>query len=102
MNTSWVAGLYEGEGCIRYKPNGKGRGIEIVIVSTDLDVLEKAKAITGWNLYGPYARGTYKPQWRLSTGRLDNVLDFLSVVWPHLGIRRQSQALTALENYAAG
>jgi len=97
---AWLAGLYEGEGCINAQW-GRGRPVPHVqmrIAMTDLDVLEKARDLAGMGrLTGPYQqKGSCKPRWVWSVARWNDVLLFVERVMPHLCARRRAQAEAAL------
>jgi hypothetical protein len=95
---AWVAGLFEGEGCIT-----KGKNcINTTMVSTDRDVLDRL------NSFFPAPSGVQvrqassvsknpKPQyvWRLS--KTSEVRMFLKIIFPWLLERRKARAALALE-----
>jgi hypothetical protein len=95
----WLAGLYEGEGCLGPLPQG---GWELVIVSTDLDVLLRVWAMTGLGRIGETPRGAphHKQVWRWKTAARDSVIEVLTVIEPMLLARRRQRVHEALAWYA--
>ena len=95
MNIGWMAGLYEGEGCIEKTST---RGYRLTIVSTDLDVIEKIQDFAGGYVhpqkqYKPH----HKPAWKWRIGTKREVIDLLTQMLPFLGNRRAYDALNALD-----
>lgn len=105
IETAWLAGLFEGEGCITAKKSA-GNQRFLLIKMTDEDVVRKAHRIAGvGKLYGPYkavnskVRDTshYKPFWQWSVFARDEVLYLGNAIIPHLGERRRAKMLEALD-----
>jgi len=98
----WVAGYFEGEGCLFHGSHNKWF---IQIGSTDLDVLEKVQSKLGLGkIYGPYKspdpkRSSYKPihQWRL-TG-VPKVYAVCVALYQFLGNRRQARFMEFFEHF---
>lgn len=88
-NIAWVAGVYEGEGCLNFS----GGKWHITIQMTDFDVLERIQDILGMgNIYKrPLIQGR-KQAWILKTGRREYVQAWLVMMWPYLGFRRKQKA----------
>jgi hypothetical protein len=91
MEIAWLAGLYEGEGSLCLQ-RGNGRW-EMVLASTDLDVLDKARRIAGCgeitvgdepSRAKPHWKTLYK--WRVR--KTDELLRLMRELRPHLGARR--------------
>ncbi len=96
-NLAWVAGLFEGEGCIA---TAGGRW-SINLASTDHDVLVRLYEIVGvGHINGPYDRG-HKPHWVWQSGSQQLVYAFLIAIYPWLGERRQDRAMTAIKAIAS-
>ena len=94
-NIGWLAGMYEGEGCIEKTST---RGYRLSIVSTDLDIIEKIQAFAGGSVY-PQKRykAHHKPAWRWRLGTKEEVVKLLTQMLPFLGNRRAYDALNALD-----
>ena len=98
MDMFWAIGLFEGEGCIhivKSKPQ-----VMLRLTSTDLDVLEKFKAIMGCGCIitrkklQEHHKQAY--EWR-TKGRLI-VTDILTEWLPYLSQRRAAKAQQAIEH----
>ena len=91
---AWVAGLFEGEGCILRPPKA-----ELKIKMTDLDIIKRFQTITSGNSIciedppSPHHSRCYITR---ITGK-DRVRDFLSEILPYLGMRRAHRALDVLD-----
>ncbi len=95
---AWAAGLFEGEGCFT---QGHGNDatrthlFRIIVVSTDLDVLERFKRVLGVGRISPVKhrlRPHHKQQWRYDLGASVEVLRCVELLYPYLGIRRRARA----------
>lgn len=97
---AWVAGLFEGEGCVTINYHRKN-GLPYVRVSlgmTDADVIEKLHQIVG---AGTIDYNKVRPNrtkrmicWRL--GKRYETLNFLSAIAPEMGIRRRAKIEEAI------
>ena len=91
---AWVAGLFEGEGCISKPPRA-----ELKLKMTDYDIIHRFQTITSSNRItyedppGLLHSRTYRT---LITGKA-RVRAFLSAVLPYLGMRRAHRALDVLD-----
>lgn len=98
---AWLAGLYEGEGCLNQdKRSGHWR---FSIAMTDEDVINKAAKMVGARVGKPYRHPNpdYKPVYRFAVYSQDLISEILSALEPHLGERRMSKVSefrTWLEN----
>ena len=95
LSIPYLAGFYEGEGCINQT---SPYGFRITIVSTDLDVLERVQQSFGGTLnpmkqYQPH----HKPSWKWRLGDKKSVSQLLTQMLPWLGQRRAYDALNALD-----
>ena len=109
IEIAWLAGLFEGEGCITTAKKANHRSGNqrfLVIKMTNEDVVRKAHRIAGvGKLYGPYravnnkVRDTshYKPFWQWAVFARDEVLYIGNALLPHLGERRRAKMIEALE-----
>jgi hypothetical protein len=91
----WVAGLFEGEGCISWMSHG---AFSVIIGSTDLDVLLRVWAVTGLGqiIATAKAQPHHKQPYRWRVGAREDVIKFLTTINPLLLERRQQRADEAL------
>jgi hypothetical protein len=99
-NIAWIAGLFEGEGCI----DMHGSNSRLILNMTDEDVIRKLRRIAGVGaVYGPrkIAKPHHKPIfcWKV-TNRLD-VYALLAAIYPFMGVRRASTIEAALRLHAS-
>lgn len=103
IETAWAAGFFEGEGCIvahqQSRGNGEWRVVQLQVVTTDLDVLERFQAWAGaGNIISEKRREpTHKDRWRWNLGRKDEVARILLEMLPHLGTRRSAKVQEAFD-----
>jgi hypothetical protein len=96
-NLAWVAGLFEGEGCIGH--NRKTGQWQLIVASTDEDVLQRAHMLTGvGTLRGPIDRG-HKPHWIWNVTSRAQVYALLAALYPWFGKRRQARVIECLTYY---
>lgn len=97
---AWVAGLIEGEGCIRCTGKDGRSYPHVKVAMTDEDVIRRCYEITGIGiLSGPHHYGTRpqnKPVYTWAVGRKDECLTLLGGIWPYLGERRKAQTTATL------
>ena len=104
---AYIAGLFDGEGCITH--GSRGRPV-LVIGMTDQGVMEWLASVTGIHLYIYEARPTIStrtrpiptkshdlPVYRWSLGRGTDVLAFLKAIEPWLRVKRE-KALWAIND----
>lgn len=94
---AWAAGLFEGEGCIRFCKHDRTLGyISLRIKMTDRDVLQRFADIVGGELKGPYDPPANKPHWKIAwsvqISQTQKSIDVLEAFWPYLGERRRAKA----------
>jgi hypothetical protein len=91
---SWIAGIIEAEGWIMPGPETVRRSPMLGVESTDRDVIDLLADLTGVGyLLGLDRRpGAWKPSWRWSVTRGDDVRGVLAAITPHLGVRRKARA----------
>lgn len=104
---AWVAGLFEGEGCITINRNNTvPRGIA-TLGMTDQDVVFRFHKLLGiGHIYhrqrGVTAKGTpRKAAWHWRTSAAHDVADFLRAILPWLGKRRAARAREVLAIWEA-
>lgn len=107
MRTSdicWLAGLLEGEGWFQVP---SGSGIKVGLQSSDRDVIERAAALLGTTVLGPYSSSgqnlksaalrnePYKERWStVACGRV--AAGWMMTLYPQLSQRRKEKIRTAL------
>lgn len=97
VETAWASGLFEGEGCIHIVKNG--RNVNLAVVMTDLDVVERFAAWAGCKqtlMTKRHRNENYKMQYGWKTGRATEVRRILTAMLPYLGERRSLKAVEAL------
>jgi len=89
IETAWVAGVLEGEGSFVTKRVG----VAVHCAMTDVDVLERIKALCGGNIYGPLKKrkAHYKDCWLWQLCGKE-AADVTYAVLPYLCKRRLRQA----------
>lgn len=97
---AWVAGVFEGEGCIRAR---KGNyGAQVSIRMDDQDVIARIHAIMGFgNFYDIQERrssGRVVTQYNYQIASAEHVIAFLAAVWKYLGARRRAKAAEAISS----
>lgn len=85
----WAVGLFEGEGCAGVHKAGTKKGahvrdVRLVVVSTDLDVLEKFNRIIGYGKVVPMSNASslgkkFQWQWKLSKQMEVNIATFIKL-----------------------
>jgi hypothetical protein len=89
MDDAWLAGLYEGEGCLCRRSDGYG--YELVIAMTDEDVVRRVLRVAGHGtvtrIASPSRKG-WKPLWRWRVGKRDEVRLVVDRLLPWMGDRR--------------
>ena len=97
---AWLAGLFEGEGCISQR---NSHSVRINISMTDADVVERCKSLTGvgW-MSTPYTKGAYKTMYVWNVDRAVDVDMVLRLLIPWFGTRRRERAEWALQRLAGG
>jgi len=99
---SWLAGLFEGEGCIGMSnANGYGPYVRLAVDSSDRDVLELAQEIAGG--VGRITEATrreesprWKTRWKWRVSDQAQAKALLTDMLPMLGLRRSERAREAL------
>lgn len=106
QSVGWLAGLLEGEGCfgVSWGDEGAAGRIRIEMVSTDLDVLERARKLTGaGHVNGPYAHRVFaKPQWRWRVSAQPDVHALVRLLRPLMLSRRRAKIDELLSAYPEG
>lgn len=102
-NVAWLAGLFEGEGCIfvyDYKRDKEPR-FALYINMTDEDVLVRAKEVAGiGTLTGPRVeRDGTKPIWRWAVHFNPHVVALCFAMYPFFGSRMKAKIAAVLEKW---
>lgn len=108
-DVAWLAGLFEGEGCIWHttRQSSGGETLHYYMLKmnmTDEDVVRRAAAITGClDVYGPRRSKTptTKPFWTWEVRKRADVTRLLTLMRPYMGQRRGALADKALAWSAA-
>lgn len=90
----WLAGLYEGEGCVRlHYRSASSAQLALTIGMTDRDVLESARARAQMgHVTGPYSGDdSRKPMWKWQVGKGEDAYALAVAMWPLLHDRRREQ-----------
>lgn len=89
----WLAGFFEGEGCLHIKyMKTKVQGV-LTIVSTDKDILDKViKIFPLFKITSkPRSQEHHKDQWTIWLRKGDYIYAFCCMVYPFLGERRRKK-----------
>lgn len=95
LEIGWVAGVIEGEGCIRHAK----RAIRIDVAMSDRDVIDGLQLVTGVGKVYEHKHFTgskRKPMYVWVCARRNDVFHLLTSIVPILGERRRAQVVTAL------
>jgi hypothetical protein len=95
---AWLAGLFEGEGCFTIERNG---AIRAMIAMSDQDVIERVHALfPGQYRVDRLKNPRHKDRhwWRISG---PPVIEFITLVRPWLGERRQARADELVASFSA-
>jgi hypothetical protein len=65
-------------------------------VSTDYDTVVRAQTYAGGDIYGPYQYGIRQPHWQWGIGGNEPAAEFMRMIRPLMGQRRQKQIDEAL------
>ncbi len=95
----WLAGLLEGEGSFLESPPSKPNRISIQLEMTDEDIVKKAADLLMVPVYKPKKRNDkHKQTFRLKVN-CAKAAEWMILLKPLMGIRRQSQIDCALNDY---
>lgn len=97
VDTAWAAGLFEGEGCIHLRANG--RGVVLSLAMTDADVVRRFARVVGVGsvtTLKPPRAGCQVP-YRWTSGRAADVLTVMGALGPFFGERRAKKAGDAID-----
>jgi hypothetical protein len=95
----WLAGFYEGEGSCVYI----GTSVQIRIVNTDLETLNRVLDIVGFGTIYKVKPVKQKPHWKqrydYAVMAHNDVVAFVKKIWPWLCDKRRSQIKTAFSKF---
>jgi hypothetical protein len=95
---AYIAGLFEGEGCIFCGRPGR---LRLIITMTDEDVVRALPNLTGMGNVPPKSRRlpSGKQSYTWVVGRCDDAAELLRLILPWLGERRSEAAKRALRDW---
>ncbi len=95
LQTAWVAGIFEGEGCIHLDKRG---AIHVRVKMSDKDVIERLCQITRIGTFRreTMSRTNKKSTWAWSVTAVAEGFAILSILSPWFGKRRYAKAQEAL------
>lgn len=94
VRTAWLAGLFEGEGCLSRNPNQNGSYWRFQISMTDPDVIRRAQAAAGMGLVSTSQKAPPRRLlWNWKVNQAEHIYAILAAVYPFLGTRRARKAL---------
>lgn len=96
---AWLAGFYEGEGCIYTRTDG--RGIYLLIVQAQLEPIQRVRAILGFGRITRQVTKRGTEVWTWQTSGFERVQAGVAMVWAWLSPRRKAQARRALLEWLA-
>lgn len=100
LETAWLAGLLEGEGCFLVRKSGGYKGsVSISLQMTDEDVVKKVADLFGTKIYGPhgpYGASKLKTWQTLIVGY--EAANLMRTLLPYLGKRRREKVESLLEH----
>lgn len=95
---AWLAGLFEGEGCVIIRKNRYGVYYELTVKMTDEDVIRRIHEWFGGRLRGPYGSKVLryngdlrKPTWQWVISTKQEVLNISKALRPWMGTRRNER-----------
>ena len=104
VEAAWVAGIYEGEGCLNRKLDRRNDGTTwaIRVTMADHDIIQKLAQVTGvGNIsFIPRRIDHHKDQHLWIVTRRVDIAHVLTQIKPHLGLRRGQRAQEFLDWYA--
>src|SRR3954453_18258073 len=95
IEVAWVAGLFEGEGCIVHR---RQAAAELILGTTDEDVAERLHRIMGCGTLNVEVRqAPHRTLYRWSLCEGSAITEVLTALLPYFGERRRQRALDTLE-----
>ena len=104
-DAAWLAGLYDGEGCLSQQGKTKHRYWVLAISMTDEDVVRRAYEVTKAGCFmGPLtcpSLAKYKPVYRWSVNSQQAIYEVTRAMLPWLGERRSAKVAEFVADYEA-
>ena len=98
ISIEYIAGLFDGEGCISCGRSSKAvPSVHLIVANTNYDVLEDLQKF--WNLGRAYCanlKGIHQPIFKWEVTRAADIVEVLTKLLPYLRIK-QEQAVFALQ-----
>lgn len=91
-DVAWACGLFEGEGSLSVRAGDK---VSLSLSTTDLDVLERFRAIIGagsLSSQAPGRNGRNKRLWRVVVHEASDIFRIVALFYDRLGDRRRQRA----------
>lgn len=98
LQTAWVAGYLEGEGCFTSNSQNGKKYARCQAMSIDYDILRLLQDAAGGIVNGPYTRPGRQKFWRWGLNG-DAAIVLMLDIYDYMSKRRQHQILTALMHY---
>lgn len=93
----WMAGLFEGEGCVSIHWNKNGYGYpKVVLGMSDEDVINRLHNSVGFGTVAMRSYQRKKPMWYWSISEKSEMLVFLRALLPQMGLRRSEKFKEAI------
>lgn len=100
LKRSYVAGIFDGEGCIDFYKSRKQILCRVTITNTNLELLERIQASFGGAIEQKTTRKEHwKPSYQLRFG-CTQAVNFIDKILPYLIVKRE-QAITLIHWYEA-
>jgi len=97
VEVGWLAGIIEGEGCIAPQFRGYWVRMRVLVVNTDMAMLDKLQELAGGTISKKRikAQPHHRPQrtWYLSA---NHCVEFLETIYPYLVGRKKDEASVSL------
>ena len=93
MEVAYLAGLFDGEGCIKIQHNKGGYGLSITIQMYCKKIIYKIQESFGGSAGGPYGKNRKKYSWQVNGNDVGRILNLIT---PYL-IEKKEQAELALD-----
>jgi len=92
ITIAWAAGLFDGEGTIAFY---KAR-VHVAIHMTDKDLLDRMQEAFGGQIYlTTKQKEHHKTSWKWAITTTAKSIEFLDMIYPYLGVRRQAKVEAA-------
>jgi hypothetical protein len=96
---AWAAGLFDGEGCVRFRRGARGRGLTCSVGQKDREVLDRFHRAVGVGSIYHERRSDGIYVWQV--GARDHVHRVMWLLWPWLSSLKRQQFEQTCNRYAA-